>query len=64
MLCEPLLESIAPIRQPHGRCRKRPEKFHADKNCDVRRCRRYLRRWGIKCRIARKGVESKTRLGR
>ncbi len=30
----------------------------------MRRCRRYLRRRGIKCRIARKGVESKTRLGR
>jgi IS5 family transposase len=37
---------------------------HADKAYDVPHCRRYLRRRGIGCRIARKGVESKTRLGR
>jgi transposase len=36
----------------------------ADKAYDVRHCRRYLHRRGIRCRIARKGVESKTRLGR
>ncbi|HEX5505414.1 MAG TPA: IS5 family transposase [Thermomicrobiales bacterium] len=61
---EPLVEGIAPIKQPNGRRRKRPKKFHADKGYDVRRCRRYLRRRGIACRIARKGVESKTKLGR
>jgi hypothetical protein len=30
----------------------------------VRHCRRYLRRCGLRCRIARKGVESTVRLGR
>lgn len=38
--------------------------MHADKGYDVRRCRRYLHRRGIKVRIARKGVESTARLGR
>ncbi len=61
---EPLVESVAPIKQPNGRRRKRPKKLHADKGYDVRRCRRYLRRRKIQVRIARKGVESKTRLGR
>ena len=61
---EPLVESITPIKQPNGRRRKRPKKFHADKGYDVRRCRRYLRRRKIKVRIARKGVESPTKLGR
>ena len=31
---------------------------------DSRRCRAYLRRRGFKSRIARKGIESKQRLGR
>ena len=61
---EPLVECIEPIKQPNGRRRKRPKKFHADKGYDVRHCRRYLRRRGIACRIARKGVESKAKLGR
>jgi transposase len=61
---EPLVESIPPIKQPNGRRRRRPTKVHADKGYDVRRCRRYLHRRKIQVRIARKGVESKTKLGR
>jgi transposase len=61
---EPLVETVPPIKQPNGYRRKRPKKFHADKGYDSRRCRRYLRRRGIRCRIARKGVESRTKLGR
>ncbi len=61
---EPLVEAIPPIRQPNGRRRKRPRKLHADKGYDVRRCRRFLRQRKIKVRIARKGVESKAKLGR
>jgi transposase len=61
---EALVESVEPIKRPRGRPRKRPAKLHADKGYDVRHCRRYLRRRGIACRIARKGVESATRLGR
>jgi IS5 family transposase len=39
-------------------------KLHADKAYDSRRCRRALRRRGITPRIARRGIESSTRLGR
>jgi transposase len=61
---EAVVEAIEPIKRPRGRPRGRPDKLHADRGYDVRRCRRDLRRRGIKCRIARKGVESRTRLGR
>lgn len=63
---EALLEAIEPIRRPgrRGRPRTRPTKVHADKAYDIPRCRRYLRRRGIGCRIARKGIESSERLGR
>ena len=61
---EALVDAIPAVRQPGGRRRKRPAKLHADKGYDVRRCRRFLRRRGIACRIARKGVEDKAKLGR
>lgn len=61
---EALLDSVAPIKGRRGRPRCRPDKLHADKGYDVRRCRRYLHRRGIKVRTARKGVEDKTKLGR
>ena len=63
-VCEALVEAIPAVRQANGRRRKRPQKLHADKGYDVQRCRGYLRRRGIACRIARKGVEDKARLGR
>jgi IS5 family transposase len=37
---------------------------HADKGYDYLRCRRYLHRRGIKVRIAHRGIEDKTKLGR
>jgi len=55
------------VRGHHGRAgrpRCRPDKLHADKGYDYRRCRRYLSRRGIKVRIARRGIEGKSRLGR
>jgi transposase len=62
---EDLLEGIEPIKRPGpGRPRVRPCKLHADKAYDCRRCRAYLRRRGILSRIARKGIESSTKLGR
>jgi transposase len=61
---EELIDGIKPIRRPRGRPRTRPDKLHADKAYDIPRCRVALRRRGIKCRIARKGIESSTRLGR
>ena len=66
-LFEPLLESNPSVRGRRdrpGRPRRRPEKVHADKGYDYPRCRRYLHRRGIKVRIARRGIEAKTHLGR
>jgi transposase len=63
-LFEPLLDAIPPVQGPRGRPRRRPARLHADKGYDVPRCRQYLRRYGIACRIARRGIESSERLGR
>jgi transposase len=60
---EPLLDAIPPIQGRLGRPRLRPEKLHADKAYDARHCRTYLRKRGIKSRIARKGIDSSERLG-
>jgi transposase len=61
---EELVDAIEPIRRPRGRPRKRPEKLHADKGYDFPRCRKALRRRGIKARIARRGKETSEKLGR
>ena len=61
---EELVDAVEPVKGPSGRRRKRPAKLHADKGYDYPRCRRFLRRRGIKARIARRGVESSERLGR
>jgi transposase len=64
VMLEAVLDDIPPIRMPTGRRRRRPGKVHGDKAYDHRRCRAYLRRRGIRPRIARRGVESSARLGR
>jgi transposase len=64
---EETVDAIPPLRQPQrrrGRPRKRPTKLHADKGYDYPRCRQALRARGILQRIARRGVESRERLGR
>jgi IS5 family transposase len=58
-----LLDAVAPIKRPRGRPRQRPAKLHADKGYDYPPCRAALRQRGLRVRIARKGVESTTRLG-
>lgn len=64
-LFEPLLDATPAVKGGgRGRPRRRPAKLHADKGYDLPRCRAYLRRRGITARIARRGVESKDRLGR
>lgn len=63
-LVEQMVDSVEPIKGGRGRPRKRPEKLHADKGYDYPRCRRFLRRRGIKARIARRGIESSEKLGR
>jgi len=61
---EAVLDDIPPIRMPSGRWRRRPGKVHGDKAYDHRGCRVYLRRRGIRPRIARRMIESSARLGR
>jgi transposase len=61
---EAVLDDIPPIRMPSGRRRRRPGKVHGDKADDHRRCRAYLRRRGIRPRIAGRMIESSARLGR
>jgi IS5 family transposase len=55
---------VPAVRTPSGRRRSRPDKVHADKAYASAANRAYLRRRGIRPRIARRGVESSTRLGR
>jgi IS5 family transposase len=67
LLLDAVVDAVLPVKGPRGRCgrpRKRPAKLHGDKGYDFPRCRRALRRRGITPRIARRGVESSTRLGR
>ncbi|MFI8370963.1 IS5 family transposase [Streptomyces sp. NPDC085466] len=60
----PLVKGIPPIRSRRGRRRRKPGKLHADKGYDYRHLRQWLSGRGIRHRIARKGIESSTRLGR
>jgi hypothetical protein len=58
-----MVDGITGVRQPVGRPRKRPAKLHGDKGYDYPWCRELLRQRNIIPRIARKGIESSTRLG-
>jgi transposase len=59
-----MVDDIPPVRTPSGRRRRRPGKLDADKGDDSAGNRAWLRRRGITARIARRGIESSTRLGR
>ena len=61
---EEMVDAISPIRKSCGRPRKRPKKLHADKAYDFPRCREALRKRDITPRIARRGIESRERVGR
>jgi transposase len=61
---EAVVDDLLPVRTPAGRRRTRPGAVHADKGYDSRANRAYLRRRGIRPRIARRGIESSTRMGR
>jgi transposase len=64
-MCEPMLAALPPIKTGRpGRPRRWPEKLHADKGYDYPRCRDACRKRRIKHRIARRGIESKDKLGR
>ena len=60
---EDLLDAVPPVAGKRGRPRSRPDKLHADKAYDHRRCRRACLRRRIKPRIARRGVETSQKLG-
>ena len=64
LLLQDMVDGVRPVRQPLGRPRKRPVKLHGDKGYDYPACRELLRARNITARIARRGVESSTRLGR
>lgn len=64
MAFESTLDMMPSVPGLPGRPACRPIKLHADKGYDYRRCRAYLRRRGIQSRIARRGVESREKLGR
>ena len=60
-----LLDAIPALkRRGPGRPQRRPRKVHADKGYDFAKCRRACWARGITPRIARRGIESKERLGR
>jgi transposase len=59
-----MIDAIPPIKQPDGSTRQRPDKLHADKAYQSQARSAALEQREITPRIARKGVESKTKLGR
>lgn len=61
---QPLVQGIPPIRSRRGPRRRRPAKLHADKGYDYPHLRRWLRTRGITPRIAHRGIENSTHLGR
>jgi len=61
---EQTIDAIKPIAGKAGGQRRRPGKLHADKGYDFPRCRHACVVRGICPRIARRGIESKQRLGR
>jgi transposase len=60
---KPLVMAIPAIRSRRGPRRRKPDKLHADKAYDHADLRQWVRDQGIKVRIARKGIESTTKLG-
>lgn len=64
LMLAPTLDAVPPVRHGPGRPRCRPDKLHADKAYDHRRCRTECRRRSIVPRIARRGVDVSEGLGR
>ena len=63
-MLEAALDAVPPLKGKRGRPRRRPDKLHADKAYDNRRCRTGRRQRHIASRIARRGIDSSERLGR
>lgn len=58
------VDAIPSVKGKPGHPRKRPDKLDADKAYDDKKLRRGLRKRGIQDRLARRGVESREKLGR
>lgn len=58
------LDAVPGVRHGRGRPRKRPDKLHADKAYDNHRCRIECQARSGAPRIARRGLDSRERLGR
>jgi IS5 family transposase len=63
-MLQAVLGDVPAVLTPSGRRRYRPGKLDGDKGYDSAANRAWLRRRGIRPRIARRGLESSTRLGR
>jgi transposase len=63
-LLRPLINALPLVAGLSGHTRRRPDKLHADKDYDYACYRCWLRQRGIAPRIARRGQESRERLGR
>ncbi len=61
---KPLILAIPAIRSRRGPRRRKPSKLHADKAYDHADLRTWVRDRGIAVRIARKGIETSTKLGK
>jgi transposase len=61
---KPLVMAIPAIKSRRGPRRRKPGKLHGDKAYDQVELREWVRKQGITVRIARKGIESSTKLGR
>ena len=61
---QPLVQAIPAVQSRRGPRRRRPDKLHADKGYDYPHLRTWLRARRITPRIARRGVDTSTRLGR
>jgi IS5 family transposase len=64
VMLQPMVESIPRVRSVRGPRRGKPLELRADKGYDFDVHRRWLRARGIVPRIARRGIEDPTRLGR
>lgn len=63
-LFQPTLDFVPAVRGKRGRPRRRPRKVHGDKGYDYPECRAALTKRRIKVRLARRGIDSSTRLGK
>ncbi|WIX83995.1 IS5 family transposase [Amycolatopsis carbonis] len=61
---KPLVNALPAIRSRRGPRRRKPAKLHADKAYDIPALRDWLRQRRILPRIARKGIESRDKLGK